>query len=264
MTILETLPGTQPLWHTAVPEDSAYTETSDFGYTHDLGLSHRRGRLLIIAAAPVETFNIDDNLVRPAVGASNQVTSFATSSVREGLRQVYRDYFRKLAITLRSPYGLPNIQVFVESPADERSNLSASELADLLVEAVLGDTSNPLDTTKQLCDLLSLRDGWFDGEGMAYNPVFIDELRQDFVSRYPKECPLPYIYPTPDGDVRAEWTLGSVEISLAIEEGTYEADWFAVDCETGKFHEKRLDLRSDDAWHWLIDSIQDPGVLLHG
>lgn len=59
---------------------------------------------------------------------------------------------------------------------------------------------------EQFASLARLQPGWLDGEGTAYQS---DQLRAVenvltcLISDY--QLPCPYIYPTPEGEVRAEW-----------------------------------------------------------
>lgn len=60
---------------------------------------------------------------------------------------------------------------------------------------------------EQLRDLRALKDGWHDGEGVAPKPEVIDGAA-DVLSFLEEtfSVPLPFLYPTFDGAVRAEWS----------------------------------------------------------
>lgn len=79
------------------------------------------------------------------------------------------------------------------------------------------ESIDPLDTTERLKDLELLEDGWFDGEGKSLSSVGLSWLSQMFEDSYPKELPLPHLFPTIEGQVRSEWTLGKYEIFIDID-----------------------------------------------
>ena len=108
----------------------------------------------------------------------------------------------------------------------------------------------------QLDELRRLRDGWLDEDGIAPSGGGLDWLSERLARHYPPDAPAPYIYPTPDGGVQAEWTLGRREISLCIDLSTHAAAWFSVDLNTDAVSERVLNLDDAAAWAWLSNELR--------
>lgn len=51
---------------------------------------------------------------------------------------------------------------------------------------------------------------------------------------------VPYLYPTPDGDVVAEWTFGSLESSVTFIFGSMSLRLFSTNVDTGQFFERTV------------------------
>lgn len=109
---------------------------------------------------------------------------------------------------------------------------------------------DPLDIETRLEELAQLQDGWLDDKGRALDGVSLKRLIQAFDERFNPELPLPYLYPTPDGGVQAEWTLGNWEVSLEISLPSLAAEYQAVDIATGETREHVLSLSAEDGAGW--------------
>ena len=125
----------------------------------------------------------------------------------------------------------------------------------------IADNTEPLrhlDVRARLDELKSLRDGWLDGYGKAPSHMGMDWLADGFEKNYPNDpsLPKPYLYPTPEGGVQVEWTIGPNEASLEICIETHRAEWFNVDLDTELIDEKQLDLDRGSAWSWLRQELR--------
>lgn len=109
---------------------------------------------------------------------------------------------------------------------------------------------DPLDIETRLEELAQLQDGWLDGKGRAPDQASLIRLAQMFDERFGSDLPLPHLYPTPEGGVQAEWTLGSWEISLEITLSNLAADYQAVHTATGETREQSLLLAAEDGSGW--------------
>ena len=68
---------------------------------------------------------------------------------------------------------------------------------------------------------------------------------------------MPHLYPTESGGVQAEWSIGSIEISLELNLDTRSGEWHALDTEAGKVEERTLDGDDDSRdWKWLARRIE--------
>ena len=115
---------------------------------------------------------------------------------------------------------------------------------------------DPLDVPSRLWELRGLQDGWLDGEGVAPNPDLLDWLASRFDRFYPDELPLPYIYPTVEGGVQAEWSFSSHEVSLNISFAAREGEWHIMSKDTNAGDIETLSLASDNDWIQLVQRVQ--------
>lgn len=96
----------------------------------------------------------------------------------------------------------------------------------------------PTPMNEQISTLRGLAPGWFDGEGLPYNGAQLDWLEQ-YLDRLVvlAGVPRPYIYPTPDGAVRVEWSAPSAEIVLTFDLSTKSIDGFSAPVDRGEGEE---------------------------
>jgi len=113
-----------------------------------------------------------------------------------------------------------------------------------------------LDIRARTEELKLLRNGWFDGVGVAPDCAGLEWLAESFGTSYPDDLPLPYLFPTPAGQVLAEWSQKPWSSSLEIDLGTKSADWHTLELESEREEAKVLDLTNADDWNWLAQEIR--------
>ena len=115
----------------------------------------------------------------------------------------------------------------------------------------------PLDIVAQLDDLRNLKVGWYDGYGKAPSHEGLDWLAKKFVSEYPDDLPLPYAYPTPEGGVQMEWSIGVYDISLEVDFAEQTGDWHNLNLHKVEEADTRtLRLADSGDWDWLSAEIR--------
>ena len=109
------------------------------------------------------------------------------------------------------------------------------------------DLLDPLDVPARLDELRAMQDGWLDGAGKAPSHAGLDWLADAFARHYPDDAPLPYAYPTPEGGVQFEWTLGVHDISLEVNLNDRTAIWHRLDLSdvSDEGQEQELNLTND-------------------
>jgi hypothetical protein len=112
------------------------------------------------------------------------------------------------------------------------------------------------DVQARLDELRQLKDGWLEGCGLAPSNEGLDWLSQAFDQHYPDQLPLPFLYPTEEGGIQAEWTLAENEVTVEIDLGSRIGRWHALNIETGKDESQELNLQESSSWKWLINQIQ--------
>ncbi|MDA1050217.1 MAG: hypothetical protein O3C40_07025 [Planctomycetota bacterium] len=115
---------------------------------------------------------------------------------------------------------------------------------------------DPNDVAARLDEFRSLQNGWLDGKGLAPAPAGLDWLTTSFENSYPDDLPLPYVYPTAEGGVQAEWTLGQHELSLEIDLRSHQGQWHVLDLLTQAVSSRDIHLDGVDDWTWLVQQIR--------
>lgn len=91
--------------------------------------------------------------------------------------------------------------------------------------------------------MAKLEPGWLDGDGTAYDPVQLAWLAERLgavVSRH--RLPVPYIYPTPEGYVQAEWPTKRSEVAATFNLTSHEVRLLAVSLGSHDFVERFVPL----------------------
>ena len=117
---------------------------------------------------------------------------------------------------------------------------------------------DPLDVPARLDELRSMQDGWLEGDGKAPPHSGLDWLSGAFQSLYPDDIPLPYTYPTFEGGVQFEWTLGRrfcVEIEIDLD--TRKGGWIRFERRADFYEEETLNLDDSGAWDWMAAKIRE-------
>ena len=116
---------------------------------------------------------------------------------------------------------------------------------------------HPLDVPSQLYDLRRLKRGWFDGEGKSLSTRGLAWLSDSFERLYPNDLPPPYIYPTPEGEVEAEWSISPYEVSLTVDLRKHQGLWCVLNMsdDYGEI-ERRYDLTEDGSWQSIEHELR--------
>ena len=118
---------------------------------------------------------------------------------------------------------------------------------------------DPLDIAVRVDELRGLKRGWFDGKGDSLDPQHLDWIVGAFKNFYPDDAKLPYLYPTPEGNLFAEWSLDSNSVSLEINLSTRSADWHVLNLTTDVEETKQYNLAVPEDWDSIAKSIKAMG-----
>ena len=87
----------------------------------------------------------------------------------------------------------------------------------------------PTAVDQQVDSLGSLPDRWFDDDSRAFDPAALEWLgRLLGAVQEAFRLPTPYVYPTPEGQARAEWPGAGWEVIVNVDLQTREANLTAV------------------------------------
>jgi len=115
---------------------------------------------------------------------------------------------------------------------------------------------HPLDVGAQLDDLRGLKAGWLNGDGPVFPGADLNRLEDLFYQNYPAELSPPHLYPTPEGHVRAEWSLTRYEASLEIDLTTLVGYWHVLNLDDNSDDAYELNLAEPAAWEELAEAIR--------
>ena len=133
-----------------------------------------------------------------------------------------------------------------QSPSEEKL-LPAAVPADVSAPAE-GDVASGrlgcrIAIEQQVDSLKSLADGWLDGDGRAFDGAALAwsaTLLTGIVNGF--DLATPHIYPTPDGNVRAEWSRPRWEISAELDSSRKLSEVRAVRLDADEVHERSFSL----------------------
>ncbi len=154
---------------------------------------------------------------------------------RETVLEAFKDYRRGQIVAIQG--------VIRRDRADRPKSFEAIEHVSAL---------DPLDVETRLEELAKLKAGWLEGKGEPLDPAALRALAQDFDTYFDPDLPLPYLYPTAEGGIQAEWSLDGWDVSLEIQLPARTAQYQALHLPTDQMHEDALSLvQGQDEWSKL-------------
>lgn len=114
---------------------------------------------------------------------------------------------------------------------------------------------DPLDVVSRLNEFRKLKDGWLDGCGIAPSHDALNWFSDRFENNFSDDLPLPHLYPTEEGGVQAEWTLGQYEVSLDVDLRTHTGTWHNMNMESATSEDQTFNLDIADSWKMLESMI---------
>jgi hypothetical protein len=96
----------------------------------------------------------------------------------------------------------------------------------------------PTPVETQVESLKALAAGWYDESSLAYDPsslAWLGKLLLGLLDGF--QLPRPYIYPTPEGLARAEWSGASWEIVSSFDLGSRSVEVMAARANSDEMHE---------------------------
>ena len=170
---------------------------------------------------------------------------------------------RKIPATIEEQYRDIVLEVFNGYEADGKvliRGIGKYDRQERLVklESIEDLTAlDPLDVLSRLDEFRALKDGWLEGEGSAFNSEALDWLAMQFEQRYPADLPLPYLYPTTEGGVRAEWSEGANAVVLETDLNNHSASWLWFDRDSDADHQRELNLDDTEDWNWWVNEVRN-------
>ena len=111
------------------------------------------------------------------------------------------------------------------------------------------------DVRSRLEEMRILKDGWLDGAGLAPSVVGLDWFEKAFEANYANDLPQPFVYPTAEGGLQLEWSLGGEEVSLEVDLEHQTGAWHSLNLRTQQDEMKDFALDDDSGWKHLAVEI---------
>lgn len=110
---------------------------------------------------------------------------------------------------------------------------------DQIEDIVIIDMADPL---ARIDELRLLKPGWLDGRGEVPTPDQFSWLEGFFSHGYPSSLAAPLIFPTAEGGVQLEWTLGAAEITLEVDLSSKQGELHSYDFSSEEEVFKPIDM----------------------
>lgn len=123
-------------------------------------------------------------------------------------------------------------------------------------ETVAIPTITAEQTQVRLRELMQLHDGWLNGLGKAPLRLELQWLSERLARHFLSSDRQPFLYPTAEGNVRLEWTFGTVETSLEVDLNTHIGNWHSLNLQTDTDETDVLHLSNEEAWLRLARKVQ--------
>ncbi|RUR56354.1 hypothetical protein [Vreelandella populi] len=108
------------------------------------------------------------------------------------------------------------------------------------------------DVAARIDELRLLEKGWLDGaKGHPLNSTLLSWLEQQLDTHISDPLPSPYLYPTVEGGVQIEWSIGDYEITLEVDLIHQLGHMHALNMLTEAEKELNLNLSEHEGWHQL-------------
>ncbi len=113
-----------------------------------------------------------------------------------------------------------------------------------------------IDVGVRIVELRRLQDGWLDGAGQSLSSDGLDWFLSAFEEEYPVDLMRPYLYPTPEGNLLAEWSLGDNSCSLDVDLTSHNAEFHNLNLKSKEEWATTLNLHDSDGWQELGQMLQ--------
>ena len=137
--------------------------------------------------------------------------------------------------------------------------------ADTTAELFALTTPEQIYLNYQFIELRKVEDGWLDGEGLAPQHEHLDWLAAFLESHYPADLPIPALFPTEEGGVKAQWSFGGAKMpdfqtplylaSLEMDLAQKRGQWRSRNFNTNQVDTANIDLNRPDDWRGIFRKL---------
>lgn len=209
-------------------------------------------RKQLIRAAKVEVWT-EELALRAKIYEADQVHDSFEFELSDGTRAKapLDDKYRDAVLDAMRGYH-DNVFVLMQGVAqrDRSDRLKGFESIEHITPL------DPLDVTLRLEQIAALKDGWLDGQGHAPARDKLEWLADAFDSNFDADLPLPYLYPTPEGGVQAEWTVNDWAVTFEIDVNGQQGVYQALNLKDQTCTELQISLADSNGWSQLNQALK--------
>jgi len=227
--------------------DETVTLTVPNGSSPTYDLQTRKSIVLLRESTYEDRFEETGAIVE--IDAEKMSFQFRLSDGRRVPGETSEDDFHIYSRLVIPDGGFP-VRVSGTGMRDGSDNLVRITEVDELTPEQSAEQANALDIESRLETLAQLGEGWLDddkGRPIAHDLIErVAAILQDMVDRF--GTLRPYLYPTPDGGLQAEWSLPGAEVSVEFTSDGETAVFYALMTQTQTDREEEIStLRPDQA-----------------
>ena len=210
---------------------SDYIPEEAIAYFDRLGRGLRDGEALVLPSSQGKDATLTKEIRKKILLASPKLREYTEECVVRGMiPEIDQDKLtcqllyegRKITV----PYATQHEHVILEAVNGYRDKQTKVMLKGVGVISRQGrllkfesldsiEVLDPLDIFVQIESIRQLKEGWLDGEGKIPSEVGLNWVVECF-DRNLSDRVMPYLYPTVDGGLRAEWSVKKWELSLDV------------------------------------------------
>lgn len=113
---------------------------------------------------------------------------------------------------------------------------------------------SPLD--RQFAELAALVPGWFEHDTPALDAEGLRAAQAFLSGATAQGVPVPHLYPTPEAEARAEWSLGAWEVSATFDLGARNVRLHATHLDTDASEAAEMSLTSEGALDTFVRFVR--------
>lgn len=115
---------------------------------------------------------------------------------------------------------------------------------------------HPQKVIDNLIDLSNLKDGWYNGEGIAMSGNDIQWLITEFIEHFSATNKLPACFPTVEGNIQLEWCNNEHDLSIEVYRDTKKGYLHYLNLIDGSDSGVEINLGTKEGWYTLKSFIE--------
>lgn len=113
-----------------------------------------------------------------------------------------------------------------------------------------------LDVPNRLETFYDYQDGWYNGEGTAFDKSELKWLADQFDYYFHTDLLLPYAFPTPDGTILFEWKRQEHDATLEINPTNKSSFYHYYNSQTdAEYEQEGWDFSDPHSWELLVEEV---------